>query len=119
MLAVFSDISGPVVQVSVPRGRTVTGTFYKHRILGKLNKYFEKRRPKTGLKGIRFLHDNAPAHTSRVVTDFLKTKKSDSASPSTLLTRLGTCGLFPFSKIEKDSVWKKIWQSYCSGIRCV
>ena len=75
VLAVFFDINGPVVQVSVPKGRTVTGAFHKHRILGKLNKYFEKRRPKTGLKGIRLLHDNAAAHTSRVVTDFWTRKK--------------------------------------------
>ena len=28
MLAVIFDINGPIVQVSVPKGRTETGTFY-------------------------------------------------------------------------------------------
>ena len=37
MLTVFFDINGPIVQVSVPRGRTETGKFYYGRILGKLN----------------------------------------------------------------------------------
>ena len=27
MLTVFFDINGPIIQISVPRGRTVTGTF--------------------------------------------------------------------------------------------
>ena len=30
-----------IVQVSVPRRRTVTGKFYYDRIFGKLNKYFK------------------------------------------------------------------------------
>ena len=38
MLAVFFDINGPIIQISVPRGQTVTGTFYKRQILGKLKK---------------------------------------------------------------------------------
>ena len=101
MLAVFFDINGPVVQVSVPRGRTVTGTFYKHRILGKLNKYFEKRRPKTGLKGIRLLHDNAPAHTSRVVTDFLKTKKVTVLPHPPYSQDLAPADFFLFPKLKK------------------
>ena len=45
MLVVFFDINGSTVPVSGPRGRTTTGTFYKRKILGKLNKYFVKRRP--------------------------------------------------------------------------
>ena len=72
MLAFFFDINGPIVKVSVPRGGTVIGTFYKHRILVKLKKYFEKCRPKTGLRRVCFFHDNAPAHTSSVVNDFLE-----------------------------------------------
>lgn len=75
MLAVFFDINGPVIQVAVPKGRTVTGLFYKRKVLGKLRKYFAKRRPKTGLKGVHLLHDNAPAHASKVVTDILEKEK--------------------------------------------
>ena len=53
----------------------MTGTFYKRQILGKLKKCFEKRRTKTGLRGVRLFHDNAPAHTSSIVIDYLETKK--------------------------------------------
>ena len=53
----------------------MTGTFYKRQILGKLKKCFEKRRTKTGLRGVCLLHDNAPAHTSSIVIDYLETKK--------------------------------------------
>ena len=53
----------------------MTGTFYKRRILRKLNKCFEKRRPNTELRGVRLLHDNAPAHTSSIVIGYFETKK--------------------------------------------
>ena len=42
MFAIFFDINGPIVQVSVPKGRTMTGLFYKCGKLGKLNKYLKK-----------------------------------------------------------------------------
>ena len=38
MLAVFFDINGPIVQISVPQGRTITVLFYKRRILRWLKK---------------------------------------------------------------------------------
>ena len=74
----------------------MTGIFYKQRIIVKLNKYFEKQQPKTGLRGVRFLHDNAHAHNSSVVTVFLKAKIVNSAFLSTLLTRPGSYDLFFF-----------------------
>ena len=36
---------------------------------------YQKRRPATGFKHVRLLHDNAPAHTSAIVTAFLKKEK--------------------------------------------
>ena len=54
MLAVCFDINGPIIQISIPRGRTVTVTFYKRRILGKLTKCFEKRRPQKRAEGHSF-----------------------------------------------------------------
>ena len=59
MYAVFFTPNGPVMQVVVPKGCSITGLFYKRRILKKVKKYFVNRRPKTGLKDIKLLHDNA------------------------------------------------------------
>ena len=101
MLAVFFDINGPIIQVSVPKGRTVTGTLYKRKILKKLNKYFEKRRPRTGLRGVHLLHDNAPAHTSSVVTDFLKTKKVTVLPHPPYSPDLAPADFFLFPKLKR------------------
>ena len=57
----------------VKQGKSITGKYYK--VLKKLKKYYQKRHPTTGLKHVRLLHDNAPAHTSAIVTAFLKKEK--------------------------------------------
>ena len=59
----------------VKKGKSITGKYYKDVVLKKLKKYYQKRRPATGFKHVRLLHDNAPAHTSAIVTAFLKKKK--------------------------------------------
>ena len=97
MLAVFFDINGHVVLASVPRGRPVAGTFYQHRILGKLYKYLNNVDQRQCLEELVYYHDKALAHTSSVVTVF-GNEKGDSAYPSTLIARPGICGPFSVPK---------------------
>jgi histone-lysine N-methyltransferase SETMAR len=73
LYAIFFNSKGPVVQVPVPESRSVTGTFYKEKVLKKVVDHYEKTRPRTGTRGIKLLHDNAPAHKSAVVTEYLNT----------------------------------------------
>ena len=54
----------------MPKGRTVKGKLYKIVVMRKMKNYYKNRRPKTGLKYVRLLHDNAPAHIARIVTAF-------------------------------------------------
>ena len=56
-------------------GKSIPGKYHKDVVLKKLKKYYQKRRPATGFKHVRLLHDNAPAHTSAIVTAFLKKEK--------------------------------------------
>ena len=64
------------MQLPVPKGRFVTGAFCKNVVLKQLKAHFKRRRPKTGLKFLRLLQDNAPAHKARIVTEFLSLKIS-------------------------------------------
>jgi hypothetical protein len=56
----FFDKEVPVVQTPVPKGRTGTGNYYRDVVLRKRTKHYKRRRPQTGLKYLRLLHDNAP-----------------------------------------------------------
>ena len=67
LYVILFDNKNPVMQLLFPKGRTVTGAFYKSVA------HFKRRRPKTGLKYLRLLHDNASAQT-RIVTGFLESE---------------------------------------------
>ena len=72
LYAIFFDSKGPVLQILVPKGSSVTGKFYRESVLTQLVDFCQKRRPRTGVRGIKLLHDNAPAHISATVQEYLK-----------------------------------------------
>ena len=78
LYAIFFSGEGVAIQVPVKKGKSITGKYYKDYKYYK--KYFQKRRPATGFKLVRLLLDNAPAHTSAIVTAFcavrLETRRS-------------------------------------------
>ena len=75
VLYAFFSGEGVAIKVPVNKGKRITGKHYKDIVLKKLKKYNQKRRPTTGFKHVRLLHVNVPAHTSAIVTAFLKKEK--------------------------------------------
>ena len=71
LYAIFFDSKGPVLQIPVPKGSSVTGKFYRESVLAQLVDFYQKRSPRTGVCGIKLLHDNAPAHKSPTVQEYL------------------------------------------------
>ena len=72
LYVIFFDSKGQVLQIPVPKGSSVTGKFYRESVLTQLVDFYQKRRPHTGVRGIKLLHDNAPAHKSATVQEYLK-----------------------------------------------
>ena len=72
LYAIFFDSKGPVLQIPVLKGSSVTGKFYRGSVLTQLIDFYQKRRLCTGVRGIKLLHDNAPAHKSATVQEYLK-----------------------------------------------
>ena len=72
LYAIFFDSKGPVLQIPVPKGSSVTGKFYRESVLPQLVDFYQKHRPCTGVRGIKLLHDNALAHKSDTVLEYLK-----------------------------------------------
>ena len=61
-----------VAHVPVPEHRSVTGTFCKENVLPVVVNHYVTKRPRTDTRGLKLLHDNAPAHRSAVVQDYLR-----------------------------------------------
>ena len=72
LYAIFFDSKGPVLHIPVLKGSSVTGKFYRESVLTQLVDFYQKCRPRTGVRGIKLLHDNAPAHKSATVQEYLK-----------------------------------------------
>ena len=75
LYAIFFSGEGVAIKVPVKKGKSISGKYYKDVVLKKLKKYYQKRRPATGFKHVRLLHDNALTHTSAIVTAFFKKEK--------------------------------------------
>ena len=73
LYAIFFDSKGPVLHIPVPKGSSVTGKFYREsHVLTQLVDFYQKRRLRTSVGCIKLLHDNAPAHKSATVQEYLK-----------------------------------------------
>ena len=107
LYAIFFDIKGHVIQIVVPKGRGITGKFYKNCVLKKLKSYYIKRRPKTGFKNIRLLHDNAPAHKSKIVTEFLRSERVTVLPHPPYSPDLAPCDFFLFPRVKKHLAGKR------------
>lgn len=75
LYALFFDASGMVLQYPVPEHTSVTGKLYAEKILPGVVNHYIATRPRTGVRGLKLLHDNAPAHKSAVVIDYLTSKR--------------------------------------------
>ena len=72
LYVIFFDSKGPVLQIPVPKSSSVTGKFYRESVLTQLVDFYQKRRLRTGVRSIKLLHDNALAHKSATVQEYLK-----------------------------------------------
>ena len=99
LYAIFFDSKGPVLQIPVPKGSSVTGKFYRESVLTQLVDFYQKRRLRTGVHGIKLLHDNSPAHNSATVQEYLKESGLDVLDHPPYSPDLFPCDLFPRLKV--------------------
>ena len=88
------------MQLPVPKGRTVTRTFYKNVVLKKMKVHFKKRRPKPGLKYLCLLYDNASAQKARIVAEILKSEKVNNLPHLPFSPDFAPCDYSLFPKLE-------------------
>jgi hypothetical protein len=62
LYVIFFTNQGPAIHIAVPKGKSVNAKLYTGNVLHKLKKYFKNRRPATGLRGVKLLHDYASSH---------------------------------------------------------
>lgn len=101
LYTIFFNHLGPVIQIPSQSGKSITGTFYKNVVLKRIKRFYEKKRPSTGLRGVNLLHDNAPAHKSKGVIDFLAEEKVNVLCHPPYSPDLSPCDFFLFPLLKK------------------
>ena len=102
MYVIFFTNQGPAIQIAVPKGNSVNARFYKGKVLHTFKKYFLNRRPATGLRGVRFLHDYASSHKAAIEHEYLKQEKAVELPHPTYLPDLAPCD-FSYSRGSKNT----------------
>ena len=101
LLTVFFDYHGVVHQEFLPQGRTVNKKYYL-KVMRRLREAIRKKRPEWWKKNSWFLHhDNAPAHSSLLVRNFLAKNNSVIMPPSPYSPDLAPCDFFQFPKLKR------------------
>ena len=83
------------------KGSSVTGKFYRESVLTQLVDFYQKRRPRTGVRGIKLLHDNIPAHKSATVQEYLKESGLDVLDHPPYYPDLSPCDFWLFQRLKE------------------
>ena len=101
LYAIAFDAYGPLAQVCVPNGQTVTGKFYSTQVISAVEKRYIERRPKTGARGIKLLHDNASSHKTKQVANHIEEIGMQTLDHPPYSPDLSPCDFWLFSKLKK------------------
>ena len=112
LYAIFFDSKGPVLQIPVPKGSSVTGKFYRESFLTQLVDLYQKHRPRTSVRGIKLLHDNVPTHKSVTVQKYLKEFGLDVLDHPSYSPDLSPCDFWLFPRLKEMLV------GHCFESRC-
>ena len=112
LYVIFFYSKGPVLQIPVPKGSSVTGKFYRESVLTQLVDFYQKRRLRTGVRSIKLLHDNAPAHKSATVQEFLKESGLDILDHPPYSPDLSPCDFWLFPR-PKEMLAGHHFESCC------
>ena len=106
LYSIFFDAHGPVAQIIIPKGSTITGDFDVNSCLSEVEKHYWERRPKSGTRGLRLLHDNARPHKTKLVKEELDRMRVIELDHPAYSPDLAPCDFWFFAKLKKDFVGK-------------
>ena len=101
MVATFVARVGHVATIPLVQQRTVTGEWYATHCLPQALEAVARRRPRTGTRGTLLHHDNAPAHRSRIVMQFLAREHIQEVGHPPYSPDLAPCHFFVFPNVKR------------------
>ena len=101
MFAIFFTTRGLLEFVMLPAKHTVTAAWYTECCLPKVFQAVERLRPKSGIRGMKFHHDNAPAHTAGRTKEFLRQSGLEMIEHPPYSPDLAPCDFWLFPNLKR------------------
>ena len=99
---IFIDGLRPVAQIPVPKGQTLTGLFYADVVLLEFEKSYITRRPKSGSRRLKILHDNARPHKTLAVRQKIKAIGMEEVLHPSYSPDIAPCDFWLFKKLKDN-----------------
>ena len=112
LYAIFFDSKGPVLQIPVPKGSSVTGKFKKVFLLNSLISIRSEKQTAHWCPRHQITHDNAPAYKSGTVQEYLKESGLDVLDHPPYSPDLSPCDFWLFPRL------KEMLAGHCFESRC-
>ncbi len=110
MFCIFFTYEGVVASIVVPKGTTITGSFYSNKILPKVFSQYMENTGKKPLQGVMLHHDNAPSHTCNLTTSYLQEQNVSLLPHPPYSPDLAPSDFYLFPKIKKELKNKKYYK---------
>ena len=102
MYTVFFNSKGVLAQIPCKKNQSVNSVFYTQKVLPEVIRSINVQRPATGTRGIKILHDNAPAHKSEMTKAFLKDNRLEVLGHPPYSPDLAPCDFFLFPRLKRE-----------------
>ena len=101
LFTIFFNHEGPVAVDVLPEKATMTGRYYRENVLPQVVSALNDRRPVTGTSRIMILHDNASAHKTGAVTQYLSENRITTLPHPAYSPDLAPCDFWLFPKLKE------------------
>ena len=101
LFTIFFNHEGPVTVDILPEKSTMTGKYYCENVLPQVVSKVNESRPLTGTSRIMILHDNASAHKTGAVTQYLSENRIATLPHPAYSPDLAPCDFWLFPKLKE------------------
>ena len=102
MFSIFFKSTGPVHLDCMPRGETISATYYINNCIRPVIRALQEQRPASGLTNMKIHHDNAKPHVAKMTFSYLETEGIRIIRHPPYSPDLAPCDFWLFDYIERN-----------------
>ena len=110
LFTIFFNCEGSVLVHILPEKTTLTGTYFRQKILPGVIQDIEQKRPTTGVKDVLLHHDNASPHKAKIVKDYSEEQELQVLPHPPCSPDLAPCDFWLFPTFKERLAGRKFYR---------